>query len=180
MPDKYSYDKFLLYVNSQGYSTIREYFLREISPSQIFEYEYDPKDLTVTFWVAQPFDPNTATNTIRIIKQEDRWRYEDSSFEGEYFIPDYFINSVTYKLDCPTEIRNTNADKQGKFLWANRLTWTIDRNKDAVGSSTLKAVIPTFYANVTTPEVPEVIVVPGFGPLVTFIGILVIALLKRK
>ena len=180
MPNEYSYGKFVQYVNSQGNSTIREYFLRGISPNQLFEYKYDKDDLTVTFWATQPFDPNTATNTIHIIKQGDTWKYEDSSFAQEYFIPDGFINSITYTLDCPTEIKTTNADSRGKFLQANRLTWTIDRNKDAIGSSTVKIVIPTFYADVKAPEASGVTAAPGFGSMIAVIGTLVIALLKRK
>lgn len=180
MPNEFSYNKFLQYANSQGNSTIREYFLRGISSDQIFEYEYDPRDLTITFWATQPFDPNTVTNTIHIIKRADTWRYEDSSFEREYFIPDSFINSITYKLNCPTEIRDTNADSRGQFLRANQLTWIIDRHKDVIGSSTVKVVIPTFYADVEIPKTSEGITVPGFGPIIALVGILVIALLKRK
>lgn len=180
MPDAYSYDRYLQYANSQGNSTIREYLLRGIPANQIFEYNYDQRNLKITFWSTQPFSPNNVTNTIRIDKQEDIWRYEDSSFEMEYFIPDSYINSITYTLNCPTEVRNSNADSRGKFLAAKKLTWTIDRQKDAIGSSTRKAVIPTFYAEVKVPEAPEVIVVPGFGPVIAFIGIFMIALLERK
>jgi len=180
MPDAYSYDRFLQHASSQGNSTIREYLLRGIPQSQVFDYEYNQKDLRITLWAKQSFNPNNVTNTIRINKQENTWRYEDSSFEKAYFIPDSFINSITYTLKCPTEIINTNADSRGKLLSANQLTWTIDRHKDEIGSSTKRSAIPTVYADVKVPETPEMIVVPGFCSISAIIGVFAIILLSAR
>jgi len=176
LPDTYSYDKFAKYSYSQNYGTIKEYILRGFSDKQIFDYNYDPKKNTITLKSTDTFDPNSITNIIHIQKNGREWRFEDESFASEYFIPEEYINKLTYKLTLPSDVLNSNADSQGG-IFSPTLTWNIDRHKETVLVSNNMPSVPIFYANASAPEIAEI---PGFGIIVTIIGLICSFLIIKR
>ena len=168
------YNKYLSNVNSKGYSTIKEYFLRDISDKTLFDFQYDEKNKKIKFKSNRLFNPNQELKTISIDKS--KWIFRDFSFvKGtEYFFPDEYINSIKYTFTTTAAIYNTSGEISEHFLFGNKSKWIINRNKEAFDSTSNSIIIPTFYVETSHPQAPIGVLVPIFA-----LG-LVIVLRKRN
>lgn len=163
--DDMSYSQFLSYTKSQNFSSMVDYEFRTYSDSHGFTIKNDSDKRTITIRTTQPFDPNNATENIRIKKNLDSWEYEDKSILNSSHLPEKYINKLSYTLTIPTnEIASNTLENSTSLLKdGTELTWHIDRNKNPLNPQGNNIAASTIYAKFKVPD-------PNAIPRIYFIG----------
>lgn len=172
MPDSSSYNKYLAYVNSKGYSTIKEYFLRDIADKTLFDYSCDKEKMKLSFKSTKTFDPNEEMKTVNIDKSN--WIFNDSSFVlgTEYFFPDRFVDSISYTFTTHAAIFDTTGETSEYYFKGNKSDWLIERHKDSFDSTSNSIIIPPFIVKTSQPQASP-------GLLLAFFAIAIIWFFRK-
>src|SRR5208337_2569028 len=98
----------------------------------LFSISNDSANQKITIKTVGPFDPNTVTTFMHLNMSQNYWEFSDDSVSGSSFLPEKYINKVTYTLTIPSEIIDaTTLDNSTDWIHGNKqLTWTMDQNKN--------------------------------------------------
>jgi hypothetical protein len=171
----YGYSKLQEVSISSGKSSIKDFLLRNVSNKDDFSYyeitNKTENEKSVRLFAVRDFDPNSNIPTIHIIKNDTYWIYKDESFKKSYFLPDNFVNKITYTLTAPTHsVEISPAYNDTGFieglLGKTKVTWELDRNRDTIPFTGNAQPIPEYSVIVYTPKTP------GFGIILCSISIL--------
>lgn len=179
----YGYTKLNEISKSAGKTSIKDYLLRNVSNKDDFSYsEITNKtdEKTIRLFTIRDFDPNSKIPTIHITKNDTVWIYEDESFEKSYFLPDNFVDEITYVLTAPTHsIKISPAYNETGFieslLGKTKVTWVLDRQRDVIPFTGNAQPVPKYSVMIEAPKSP------GFGIVLSLIAILIVfALIYHK
>lgn len=181
--DSQSYSQFLQELNSPNKKTIRDYVFREISSPESFIIKNDSANNKITIVSQASFDPNKVFAHVRVIKNQDYWEFEDSTIVNSSYIPEKYINKITYTLTIPSKLIYANTiDNSSSFFIPNEktLTWTIDKNKNLLNPFGENIGSPKIYVKFEVPESTDYSRIIIIGVLILIFGVLVILYLRRN
>ena len=161
-----TYDKLKSFASSQGYSSVREFFLRDFKGSgAYFKYneETDKPDKKITLKNLVIIDSHHRTKPISINFVDNKWYFNDTTFSGDYFIPRSYIKGLDYSVTIPVKIDISNANKLSKDGFT--ATWEYENYQ----------TIPEQYF-VTFEATPENVKSPGFEIILSIFAILFVIL----
>jgi hypothetical protein len=153
------------HAESQGYSSVRELFLRDFKGGgEFFEYnEKQTKDgKTIYFENVGSVDSKHTIKSITLTKDGRSLIFNDTTFLTDYFIPRSYISNLEYSVTVPGTIKYTNSNSKSKVGIFDKETATWKMKGDEK--------IPALYLNSEMP-VQQTIIVPGFGSLISIFGI---------
>jgi len=140
---------------SQGFSSVREYFLRDFKgASDNFDYN-EPQvnsGKTIELKNVKVIDPSHTIKPISLKKENGQIYFNDSTFSSDYFFPRSYIKKLDYSLSSPIKIQKHNANFQEDDHFSIQWTYKEDQS------------IPVLYM-VSEKESPENVKTPGFGAL---------------
>ena len=168
-PDDMSYSSFLS--NMKG-ANMSAYELRATSRPNSFVLTNDSANKKITINAIGPFDPNSTTSFMRLTKTQDYWEFEDTSVNSSSFLPENYINKLTYSLTIPSDILDTTTLDNSSVLFSKekQLTWTMDQDKNWFNPKGDNYNPPRIYAKFQVPEPANFPWVPiGIGAIVAVI-----------
>jgi hypothetical protein len=163
---------------SSGKTSIKDYLLRNVSNKNDFSYSEVTNKTenrkAIRLFSVKDFDPNLNLPTVHIIKNDTYWIYKDESFKKSYFLPDNFVNKISYTVVAPTHsVKISPACNETGFieslLGKSKVTWIVDRDRDTIPFTGNAQPIPEYSVIVDAPKSP------GFGIVLTSISIFAIA-----
>jgi len=106
--------------------------LRATSVPDSFTITNDSVNKKITISAIGPFDPNSMTLFMRLTRTQDYWEFEDNSINSSSFLPEKYIDKLTYTLTIPSNIIDATTLDNFSVLFSNekQLTWTIDQDKN--------------------------------------------------
>jgi hypothetical protein len=157
--------------SSNGYSSVREYYLRDFGGSnQFFEYDEQGTDTkTIVLKNVAVVDRDHLFKSMSLNFINNELTFNDSTFANDYFVPKTSIKKLDYSVTSPAKITYRNS---------NTIS---DDGKTAYWTKTNGEPIPTFFIMSNVP-VPENTVVPGFEAVAAIAAVCgsVFLVLKRK
>ena len=145
--------------NSQGFSSVREYFLRDFNgASDYFDYNEPQIDSgkKIEFKNVKIIDPANTIKSISVRKENGQIFFNDSTFSSDYFFPRSYIKKMDYSLSSPIKIQKHNANSQTDDHFSVEWIYNEDQN------------IPVLYV-ITEPDSPDNVKAPGFEAIISII-----------
>ena len=144
---------------SEGYSSVREFFLRDFGGSnKYFGYnEYEEKGKTIIFKNLIDIDSAHTIKSITLNFENNELSFNDSTFAASYFIPKSYIKSLDYSVISPAKIGQNNANQISRD--GLKATWTKKEGED----------IPVLYIMSRVPV--QQTLIPGFETVLAIIVI---------
>jgi hypothetical protein len=181
--DSQSYTQFLQELNSPNRKTINEYVFRDILSPELFKIKNDSSNNKIVISSQSSFDPNNVFTHVKLIKYQDYWEFEDSSIVNSSYIPEKYVNKLTYTLTIPSKIIFANTiDNSSSFYFPNEktLTWTIDKNKNPLNPFGENIGSPKIYVKFGVPEPTDYSRIIIIGVVIIICVILTIMFLRRN
>lgn len=181
--DSQSYTQFFQELNSPSRKTISEYMFRNITSPDLFKIKNDSSNNKIIISSQSPFDPNKVFTQVKLTKNQDYWEFEDSSVINSSYIPEKYVNKLTYTLTIPSKIINANTlDNSSSFFFPNEktLTWTIDKNKNLLNPFGEKIGSPKIYVKFEVPGPTDYSRIIIIGILIVICVIIALIFLRRN
>lgn len=150
---------------ANGYSSVREYFLRDFQGnSDYFEYDEPKMDSgkKIIFTSVRTIDSSHTIKSISLRKENNQVFFNDSTFSSEYFFPRSSIKKLDYTINSDIKVRNHNANDQSKDHF--EISWIFKEDDK----------IPTLYM-VTEPIGDATVKSPGFDNFLAMLALCVIS-----
>lgn len=172
--DTPSYVQFLNDLKSPTSKTMKDYLLRDISSPELFRITNDSTNNKITIVSSTPFDPNQIFSYVRITKSQNYWEFKDSSIINSSYIPEKYVNKLTYSLTIPSKIIYANTiDNSSSFFFPNEKTlkWTNDKNKNPLNPVGNNIGSPEIYVKFEIPEPTDYtrIIILGIAALIVIV-----------
>jgi hypothetical protein len=155
---------------SQGYSSVREYFLRDFNGASDY-FEYNEPSMNsgkkITLSNVRKVDTAHTLKSIVIYGQNNQIFFNDTTFSSDYLFPRTNIKQLDYTLDSAVKIQKHNANSQAKDHFSVSWTYKEDQN------------IPTLYM-ITEPVSSTTKKTPGFETIISIISLCIIGLIVRN
>ena len=166
-----TYDQLKSYASSQGYTSVREYFLRDFKGSDAYlkyNEELDRSDKEISLKNLVIIDSHHRMNPISINIVDNKLYFNDTTFSGDYFIPIKFIKELDYSVSVPVKIEISNANSYSKDEFTAYWEYKNDQT------------IPEQYL-ITHVASPENLKSPGFEIILPIlaIGFVILACSKK-
>lgn len=177
--DSSSYSKFITELSSKKIPSLTDYEFHSITSTDTFKLINDSTNNKLTIESRDPFDPNQVCSEIKINKYTDYWEYIDTSVVNSSYIPEKYINKLTYSLTIPSALIEANSLENSTPLLSTEkvITWRMDRNKNPLNPAGEKIDTQTIYVKFAVPDpnqFPIIPVVVGGIVLLIIIGLLII------
>lgn len=175
-----TYQEYLRYVESEGYTSVKDYIFREIdNPDQVFRFSDSPKDNTriITFENLVPLTKENTFSTLQMNKSGAYWDYRDLTYMSNHIIKMKWINTLDYSLIIPEKTVVSNAHENHPFLFGIKgymLNWYFDNHidDDLIGQNSI--IMSDVNAKFEAPQTP------GFTAILGIISIFVVFCLRKK
>jgi hypothetical protein len=155
---------------SQGYSSVREYFLRDFSGSSDY-FEYNEPDINsgkkIELVSVKTIDSDHTLKSIILRNQNNQLYFNDSTFSSDYFFPRAYVKKMEYTLESKIKIKNHNANSQSMDHYS--ITWSFKEDQN----------IPTLYL-ISEPISSNTVKTPGFEAVFSILSLSVIGYVFRK
>jgi hypothetical protein len=176
--DDMSYSNFLSDAKGKDLSV---YELRATTAPNMFTITNDSANRKITITAIGPFDPNSATSFMHVIKTQNYWEFDDGSINSSSFLPGNYINKLTYTLTIPSDIIDATTLDNSSVWFSNekQLTWTMDQDKNWFNPKGDNLDPPRIYVKFQVPE-PSSFPWAGIGITAAVAVILGFVLLRRS
>ncbi len=156
--------------SSKGYSSVREYFLRDFAGNSDY-FEYNEPNMNsgkkIELISVRLIDSDHTLKSMVLRKQNNQIYFNDSTFSLDYFFPRAFMKKLEYSLDSKIKIQNHNANSQSKDHYS--LSWLFKEDQN----------IPSSYI-ISEPINDDTVKTSGFEALFSIISIFVVGYVVRK
>lgn len=175
-----AYQEYLRYVESEGYTSVKDYIFREIDyPDQVYQFSNSRKDniRTITFENLVPLTKEISFSTLQMEKNGAYWDYRDLTYMSNHIIKLKWINTLDYSLIIPEKTVVSNADDKHPLLFGingYKLCWYFDNHidDDLIGQNSI--IMSDVNAKFEVPQTP------GFTAILGIISIFVVFCLRKK
>lgn len=156
--------------SSAGYSSVREYFLRDFAGNSDY-FEFNEPSMNsgkkIELYSVRTLDSGHTLKSIVLRKQNNQLYFNDSTFSLDYFFPRAYMKKMDYSLESKIKIQDHNANYQSDDHYS--LSWVFKEDEN----------IPSLYM-ISEPISAETVKTPGFEAIFALISVFIAGYLCRK